>query len=68
MVRSLGHEYKVKMNVSVDITVTGHDDDDAGGNAIEAVETALYAMGAEAEAEVLEMERGDEALDITEDE
>ena len=67
MIRHMGHEYKAKLNVSVEITVIGHDTDDAESNAIEAVETALYAMGAEAEAEVIELERGEEALDITED-
>lgn len=68
MIRSLGHEYTVKLNVSVEIKVTGHSGDDAGDNAVEAVEEALRQIGAEAEAEVLELERGDEALDVTEDE
>ena len=67
MIRHMGYEYKAKLNVSVDITVTGRNEDDAGDNAVQYIERLLEEVGAKAEAEVLEMERGDELLDITED-
>lgn len=67
MIRSLGYEYKVKLNVVVEISVTGHDDDDASDNAMEEVESALNLFCESAEAEVLSLEKGEEALDITED-
>lgn len=67
MIRSLGYEYKVKLNVVVEISVTGHDDDDASDNAMEEVESALNLFCESAEAEVLELTKGEEALDITED-
>ncbi len=68
MIKSLGHDYTVKLSVVVEVEVTGHGWDDAGENAIEAVEEALHNIGAKAEAEVLETERGEEALDVTEEE
>ena len=67
MIRSLGNEYKVKLNVVVEISVTGHDDDDASDNAMAEVESALNLFCESAEAEVLELTKGEEALDITED-
>ena len=67
MIRSLGNEYKVKLNVVVEISVTGHDDDDASDNAMAEVESALNLFCESAEAEVLDLTKGEEALDITED-
>lgn len=68
MIRSLGHEYTVKLNVSVEIKVTGHTADDAGDTAMEEVESALNLFCESAESEVLDITKGEEALDITEDE
>lgn len=67
MIRSLGNEYKVKLNVVVEISVTGHTADDAGDTAVEEVESALNLFCESAEAEVLDLTKGEEALDITED-
>ncbi len=68
MIRHMGYEYKAKLNVSVEITVTGRTRDEAEEAACREVETALACIeGAAAEAEVTELERGDELLDITED-
>ena len=68
MIRSQGYEYVVKLNVDVEILVTAHDADEAGDKAIESVETELNRICRMAEAEAMQIERGDEALDITEDE
>lgn len=68
MIRNYGHEYRVKLNVAVEIKVTGHSGDDAGDNAIEAVEEALQNIGAEAEAQVLTLYKGDPAIEVEEDE
>lgn len=67
MIRSLGHEYKVKLYVVAEISVTGHTAEDAEDMAIEEVESALNLFCESAEAEVLEVTKGEEALDITED-
>lgn len=67
MIRNYGHEYKVNLNVAVEIKVTGHSGDDAGDNAIEAVEEALQNIGATAEAEVLELYKGDKVVEAEEE-
>ncbi len=67
MIRNMGHNYTVKLDVAVEIDVTGRGWDEAEEKAAKAVEAALKSIGAEAEAEVVGMERGEEALDITEE-
>ena len=68
MIYCLGHDYKVKLNICAEIKVTGHGEEDAENNAIKAVEEALSEICSAVDAEVVEMERGEEALDVTEDE
>ena len=66
MIRSLGHEYFVTINARIRIRVTGHNYDEAEDKAIREVEEML--KGCErVDSEVDVTERGEEALDIMED-
>ena len=67
MIKNYGHEYTVKAVVNVEVEVTGHGQDDAAENAERAIDEALKGKFGSYEVEVVGMERGDEALDITED-
>lgn len=67
MIRHMGYKYTVKLDVPVEVTVIAHSGDAAEEEAVRIVEEALKAAGIEADAGVWSTERGDEALDVTED-
>lgn len=66
MIKNLGYEYTTKLTVEIKMVVTAHNEDDAGEKAIKIVEEALKNIK-NVEVTVDSAERGDEALDITED-
>ena len=66
MIKNLGYEYTTKLTVEIEMVVTAHNEDEAGEEAIKIVEEALKNIK-NVEVTVDSAERGDEALDITED-
>ena len=67
MIRPMGYHYTVKLHVPIELDVTVHNADAAEDEAIEIVTKALHAAGLESDIGVYSTERGEQALDITED-
>lgn len=67
MIRNMGYEYTVKVSAVVEVKVTAFDDDGAEEEAMKLVEEALEDVSKDIDTAAIELERGEEALDITED-
>lgn len=67
MIRNMGYEYTVKVSAVVEVKVTAFDYDGAEEEAMKLVEEALKDVSKDIDTAPIELERGEEALDITED-